>query len=758
MTDHDNSNKPSWFTDEAPRQPSPDASLFGGAYIGKRSATDDLINPNLPVRESGLILQYRARQAAAKQAAEGQEGPTTTEAAPQAAPDSSPQRSGDAPVQRKRYADWRSMTGGPGLINPNLPVRESGLILQYRARQAAAKQAAEGQTTTEAAPQAAPESGVLPTGGAPIQRKRDSAESVASIDPAVVQSGGSTAPDPATHTGMGAHFGAEALDANAAAVQRKATGAATDDHVHEAAQRGVAGGGSALPHLDVIQRLFGSHDVSKIQAHTGDAAARASTEIGAEAYATGDHVAFADAPSLHTAAHEAAHVVQQRGGVQLKGGVGAAGDQYEQHANQVADAVVAGRSAEGLLDSYAGGGGAGATAVQRFGRDEHADIPTKHLIELYAYLRTPDGKKWANDHGYKSPEDLIRRMEADPVVRADNEPVKPGEKKHVAKLHGKKTDFTYGEVTAMMGDLFGHWESLYNANEDQRSHLMGEDTTASNEKYTKGEYLKLASKNDSHFAGKNQDAWLDHHNQAIQLAMKSGSDEMLFEQALFIDAAGGHFLTDAFSAGHQFEKAKIFNAVLIDVNKHFIETDNKQMQAYVGLAGAADPGNIANLVIKAIHDKMNLEGFDVVNGKGMKWKTFGDGNLEKSPETQRIAALAVFESRQQVIGARNAKTPPEVKEVQDFFPTNNTIEKANDYALGLIPWARQQVEKILYDQRGAASSKAGPVGGFIVEHNIEAIGDPARERNILQDQQFDRDHGGSGAGTVAPQFEFRFGK
>ena len=542
-------------------------------------------------------------------------------------------------------------------------------------------------------------------------------------------------------------------------VQRRATTAEpSTTSVHNAAANGVATPSSSLPYAATIERAFGRHNVASIQAHQGAEAAASAQAMGAQAYATGNHIVLGASAELHTIAHEAAHVVQQRGGVQLKGGVGAAGDQYERHANQVADAVVAGRSAEGLLDSYAGGGGGGPTAVQRFGRDEHADIPTKHLIALYAYLRTPEGAQWAKDHGYKSPEDLIRRMEADPVVRADNEPVKPGENKHVAKLHGEQTDFTYGEVTAMMGDLFGHWESLYNANEEQREHLMGEDTTVSNEKYTKGEYLKLAAKNDSHFAGKNQEAWLDHHNQAIQLAMKSGSDEMIFEQALFIDAAGAHFLTDAFSAGHQFEKAKIFNAVLIDVRKHFIETDNKQMQAYVAIAGAADPGNIANLVIKAIHDKMNLEGFDVVNGKGMKWKTFGDDNLEKSPETQRIAALAVFESRQQVISARNAKTPPEVKEVQDFFPTNATIDKANDYALGLIPWARQQVERILYAQRGAASSKAGAVGGFLLEHNLEAIGDPARERNILQDQQFDRDHGGNGAGTVAPQFEFRFGK
>jgi hypothetical protein len=36
-------------------------------------------------------------------------------------------------------------------------------------------------------------------------------------------------------------------------------------------------------------------------------------------------------------------VVQQRGGVQLRGGVGQPGDEYERHADEVADAVVAGR-------------------------------------------------------------------------------------------------------------------------------------------------------------------------------------------------------------------------------------------------------------------------------------------------------------------------------------------------------------------------------------------------------------------------------
>ena len=133
--------------------------------------------------------------------------------------------------------------------------------------------------------------------------------------------------------------------------------------VQHAAAQGVAGTGGELPHAERIQRLFGRHDVSGIAAHVGGPAAAASRAIGAEAYATGHHVAFASEPSFHTAAHEAAHVVQQRAGVQLKGGIGEAGDAYEQHADQVADAVVAGRSAERLLDRYAAGA-AGAPVVQ----------------------------------------------------------------------------------------------------------------------------------------------------------------------------------------------------------------------------------------------------------------------------------------------------------------------------------------------------------------------------------------------------------
>lgn len=138
-------------------------------------------------------------------------------------------------------------------------------------------------------------------------------------------------------------------------VQKKGGSDGTRD-VHEAAAHGLSGSGGKLPHGDAIQQAFGRHDVSDVQAHVGGKATEGAKAMGAEAFASGNSVAFGAAPSLHTAAHEAAHIVQQRKGVQLSGGVGRSGDDYERHADKVADAVVQGKSAESLLDPFAGGG------------------------------------------------------------------------------------------------------------------------------------------------------------------------------------------------------------------------------------------------------------------------------------------------------------------------------------------------------------------------------------------------------------------
>src|SRR5690606_26957487 len=119
--------------------------------------------------------------------------------------------------------------------------------------------------------------------------------------------------------------------------------------VHEAGARGISGSGESLPHLETIQQAFGHHDVRGVHAHQGASAKEACETMGAKAHAMGGPVTFRQAPALHSAAHEAAHVVQQRCGVQLEGGLGTVSDRYERHADYVADAVVRGRSAGGLF-------------------------------------------------------------------------------------------------------------------------------------------------------------------------------------------------------------------------------------------------------------------------------------------------------------------------------------------------------------------------------------------------------------------------
>ncbi len=138
------------------------------------------------------------------------------------------------------------------------------------------------------------------------------------------------------------------------ALQRDAAGLPADGEGGGAAQRvagaGVAQAGSPLPHAGRIQALFGRHDISGVRAQVGGPAARASRQLGARAYTLGRHVGFRTDPDVRLAAHEAAHVVQQQRGVQLKGGVGQAGDAYERQADAVAERVAANRSAEDLLD------------------------------------------------------------------------------------------------------------------------------------------------------------------------------------------------------------------------------------------------------------------------------------------------------------------------------------------------------------------------------------------------------------------------
>jgi hypothetical protein len=108
---------------------------------------------------------------------------------------------------------------------------------------------------------------------------------------------------------------------------------------------------SPFPFREQIQAGFGRHDLGDARAHIADGIA------GARALTFGSDVAFDGAPDLHTAAHEAAHVIQQRAGVDAE-------ERHERHADAVADRIVRNQSAETLLDAMPRRAGAPMPVVQ----------------------------------------------------------------------------------------------------------------------------------------------------------------------------------------------------------------------------------------------------------------------------------------------------------------------------------------------------------------------------------------------------------
>ena len=152
------------------------------------------------------------------------------------------------------------------------------------------------------------------------------------------------------------------------------------EEIQRIAAEGVSGQGAQLPYREQIQSVFGeSRDLSPVLAYIGGPAARAARDIGAVAYTYGEKIAFQQAPDLGLSAHEAAHVIQQRGGAQPPRGVGQAGDRYEQQADAVAGRVVDGKPAGALFDATKGG--RGAVSVQRTPAPTPSASPERKLVE-----------------------------------------------------------------------------------------------------------------------------------------------------------------------------------------------------------------------------------------------------------------------------------------------------------------------------------------------------------------------------------------
>ncbi len=484
------------------------------------------------------------------------------------------------------------------------------------------------------------------------------------------------------------------------------------------------------PARHTLEHAFG-YDLRTIRLHDDPVSGRVARGIGAFAFATGTQIVSSGPLNRHVLAHEVAHVIQS------------------------------------ALHPT-------APMIHRYESPEHEDLGDKSLEDLLDFLQTDDGKKWAKDRGI-DPASLLAEIQADPLRKADGK-ITAGTR--VGARGKEDVKLTPGEITALSGDFYKGPDEIAGAasqpvekanaaakpgeKEDGKSELdkilqaigqerRGElpDANKAYEQITKGRYLDLAKTNDVHFAPLNRVEWRRLHEQAIAEAAAAKDDRAL-QHALLVDASGGHFLTDAYASGHLFDKGKLVARIRLYLQTRPLRTENPEAQLYAGIVTLS--GNADQLVLKSIHDRMNIEGFDVTNAAGMKWRTFGDAQLAKAPDTSRIAALALFRSRQQIYAAQKGEKPDPAN-VEALMPDDATIERATNQAIAYIPAAAADVQNVIYRGRGLASTQFPKPLGAIIESNIDTIASPGRA-NQLRDLERQSEETRSGP-VLAPQFTLK---
>jgi Domain of unknown function (DUF4157) len=475
--------------------------------------------------------------------------------------------------------------------------------------------------------------------------------------------------------------------------------------------------------LDAATRTFMEprfgHDFSRVRVHADAKAAESARAVNAVAYTVGPDIVFAagafrpgTGPGRRLLAHELAHVVQQ---------------------NRV-----------------------GVARLQRYEAPEHQDLGDRFPQELLAFLQTPQGARWAQERGLDR-NALVAQMKADPLLHGGRIHLPP--RVNAATGTTESPELTPGEIISLMGDLYGTVDELANAPAGQLRDLLAvmkgertgavKDSGARYERITGGRYLTLAERNDTHFAPRNRAEWRRLHEAAIAEAQAAGREksEPRFQHALLTDAAASHFLTDAYAAGHLFDKSQVLAQITVYLGAHPARTRNPAMQGYEAVIDVA--GKLPQLVLKNLHDRMNQEGFEVRNARGMRWRTFGDDYLARAEETQRIASLAVFQSRQQIYTARGGASP-NADEIEALMPDDDTVQRATQQAIGYIPAAVADLEGLIYRNRSLAPAQFGPVLGTIVESNLATIGNPGRERQLSD--MLDSAHRAGNDAPIAPSF------
>lgn len=321
---------------------------------------------------------------------------------------------------------------------------------------------------------------------------------------------------------------------------------------------------------------------------------------------------------------------------------------------------------------------------------------------------TPDGR---TVQGFNAGDTII----VPPQTEGGEATKPPGERQQVIDING--VPFTYGQVIAL-GDFYETPYDMLHAPKDELGELKhylildaaspGSVTTEQWNAATDGRYSRLVRDNASHFApsdpalvppsgaaaGDHKSEWEKAHLQALDLAVQGDRNA-----AMAANAFGDHFLTDAFAAGHLFNKTDIvqhfatqlagnenafFTAVadgawadagLRDLVSGFETTDRFGIdisnawlfrQVLLG-ANAEDPALIGDVITHVVHDRLNTVGVEVANDVGSTWTLFGDKELD--PTSLQEGQRAVAQSQQNVLNTLSSAT----KEPPDYSALNAAV-------------------------------------------------------------------------------------
>ncbi len=293
---------------------------------------------------------------------------------------------------------------------------------------------------------------------------------------------------------------------------------------------------------------------------------------------------------------------------------------------------------------------------------------------------------------------------------------------------GGRQEFSYGDIVAC-GDFYEDFAEMNRAPQNQlralhrllrqseafyRRNVGNPGNVGSGPGIdwsgTVPEYVDLALKNFTHFAppnaalvpitpasgeraGTHKSAWEHYHLQAANI-VRQGRDSTAIHEALPVNAFADHFLTDAFSTGHLFNKhdfsaqftARAYSGnSLSSAGEEFVEkvaeqaftgplkrafrdydfvgrnasgflrrlfgrvnirTETQFKMFLKGVAEARGRKNMLgdSIVAKALHDDLNNYngGIAVTNQAGDRWQLTGDGTLNRS--SLRIVHKAVAQS------------------------------------------------------------------------------------------------------------------